>query len=132
MATQPHTGTSGDKSATMYRIIVDDIVILITGHTQAKLLESQLEEIGKVDVLVVPVGGSGYTCDAVGAANLARSVEPRVVVPVHYNDGLKYEVPQQELEEFVKELSAPVEEMVEKYKLKTLPDQLTIQPLSRT
>jgi L-ascorbate metabolism protein UlaG (beta-lactamase superfamily) len=42
-----------------------------------------LEALGKVDVLLVPVGG-GNTLEAVGAAEVARQVEPRVVVPMHY------------------------------------------------
>lgn len=132
ISAQPHTGTSGDKSATMYRVIVADITILITGHIDSKLSESQLEEIGTVDILIVPVGGSGYTSDAVSAANIVRFIEPKLVIPVHYNDGLKYEVPQQPLEDFVKELSVQVEEPLEKYKFKSLPEQLTIQPLKRS
>lgn len=131
VAVQPHTGSSGDKSSTMYRLVIDDTNILVVGHVDEKNAESQLEEVGMVDVVIIPIGGGGYTLDAVGAANLIRAVEPKLVIPVHYSDGLAYDVPQQELEIFTKELSAHTEEATDKYKLKSLPEQLTVQPLVR-
>lgn len=134
ISTQPHTAASGDKSATMYWIHAADLRILVTGHIDSKLTEEQLEAIGIVDVLVVPVGGNGYTLDAVGAATVVRAVEPKIVIPVHTSDdGLKYEVPQAEVELFVKELGAPVaEEAPERLKFKGLPEQLTVQLLKKT
>lgn len=131
VATQPHTGSVGDKSATMYRYAINDINILFVGHADEKQAESQLEEIGVVDIMIVPVGGGGYTLDSVAAANLVRAVEPKLVIPVHYADGLQYDVPQQDLEAFTKELSAHTEEATDKLKLKSLPEQLTVQPLVR-
>jgi L-ascorbate metabolism protein UlaG (beta-lactamase superfamily) len=130
---QAHTAPFGDKSATVYWIGSHDLRVLVVGHIDAKLTEEQLESIGTVDVAIVPVGGSGYTLDAVGAASVVRAIEPKVVIPVHSaDDGLQYDVPQQELDLFVKELGAPVaEEKVEKYKFKTLPEQLTIQIITK-
>lgn len=133
VAVQPHTGSAGDKSATMYRYTTNDINILFVGHVDDKHAESQLEEIGVVDIMIVPVGGGGYTLDSVGAANLVRAVEPRLVIPVHYNDGLQYDVPQQELELFIKELGTPVaEDQPDKLKIKSLPEQLTVQVIKRS
>ncbi len=130
---QPHTATTGDKSATIYRFSSNDIIVLFTGHIDSKLTEEQLESIGVVDVVIVPVGGNGYTLDAVGAATVVRALEPKMVIPVHSSDdGLTYDVAQQAIELFVKELGAPVaEEVVEKYKFKVLPDILTIQLLKK-
>ena len=126
---QPHIGASGDKSATIYRITASDITVLVVGHIDAKLTEEQLEKIGMIDILVVPVGGNGYTLDAVGAATVVRSIEPKMIIPVHCSDdGLKYDVPQSERDLFVKELGAPVaEDAPDKLKLKALPEQTTIQ-----
>ena len=59
IAAQPHTATSGDESATMYRITTNGISVLVTGHINEKLSELQLEAIGVVDVVIVPVGGGG-------------------------------------------------------------------------
>lgn len=134
IATQPHTGASGDKSATIYRITSQDIIVLVVGHTAGQLSEEQLELIGIVDVVVVPVGGNGYTLDGVGAATVVRAIEPKMVIPVHSNeDDLRYQVPQTDRQDFIKELSAPVaEDIVEKLKIKTLPEQLTIQLMKRS
>jgi hypothetical protein len=125
----------GEKLATMYRIEIGDVRIALIGNIAAKLSENQLEEIGVVDIVILPVGGGGLTLDPSSAAAQVRSIDPKVVIPVHYaDDALKYEVPQEQLEVFVKELGAPVEKIAGKYKLKggqTLPATLTIMELSR-
>lgn len=134
IAAQSHTAPVGDTSATMYRLIAHDISVLVTGHVNEKISEQQLEAIGMVDVVIVPVGNSGYTLDGIGAAALVRAVEPKLVIPVHSSDdGLKYEVPQQSCESFEKELGAVIaEDVPEKLKLKSLPEMLTVQKLSRS
>lgn len=130
ISAQPFQGASGDMSATMYRLNDSEVSVLLVGAVNEKLSEDQLELIGMVDVMVVPVGGNGYSTDAIGASTLVRAVEPKVVIPVFYSeDGVKYNVPPASLEAFVKELGAPAEEAVEKYKVKNLPEQLTVQPV---
>lgn len=134
IAAQPHTSPSGDNSATMYRLQAGDLRVLIVGHVAPSLSENQLESIGVVDVVVIPVGGGGYTLDSTGAATIVRSIEPKLVIPVHYNDsGIPYEVPQAEVDLFTKELGAPVAEpSVDKLKIKSLPEQMTVQIINRS
>ena len=136
IAAQRHLDTEADpKVSTIYRIETGDIRAAVIGNVYEKLTENQLEAIGIVDVLIIPVGGSGYTLDATGAATIIRQIEPKIVVPVHYDDpAIKYEVPQSDLETFVKELGAPVEE-TPKLKLKSagsLPASLTVYTVSRS
>lgn len=136
-AAQRHIDTEADdKIATIYRIEVGDVRIALVGNIAPKLSEDQLEALGMVDIVVLPVGGGGYTLDATAAAALVRSIDPKVVIPVHYADkALSYEVPQDELATFVGELGAPVEEPVAKYKVKSvtsLPATLTVAELSRS
>jgi L-ascorbate metabolism protein UlaG (beta-lactamase superfamily) len=50
---------------------------------QPALRLEQREAMGAVDVLFVPVGG-GPTIGGVAAAELVRSLAPRLVVPMHY------------------------------------------------
>jgi L-ascorbate metabolism protein UlaG (beta-lactamase superfamily) len=50
---------------------------------QPALRPEQREAIGRVDVLVLPVGG-GPTLDGAQAATVAGELEPRLVVPMHY------------------------------------------------
>ena len=71
-----------------------------------------------------------------GATSIIRQLDPKVVIPVHYNDTtLHYEVPQDGVDEFVKNLGAPVVEAGPKWKLKKitdLPDNLTVVQISKS
>ncbi len=132
-----HIDTSADEPiSTMYRIEIGDVRLAVVGNIDAKLSEEQLEAIGVVDILVVPVGGNGYTLDAVSATTIAKQIDPRVVIPVHYaDDALKYEVPQDGVDEFIKDLAAPVEPVGAKYKVKSaasLPQVLTTVVIDRS
>ncbi|TAH33633.1 Zn-dependent hydrolase [Candidatus Saccharibacteria bacterium] len=130
---QRHIDTAG-KLATMYRIATSDFAVAVVGHVATPLSEEQLEALGVVDVVIVPVGGSGYTLDAHQAVAVVRQLGPKIVIPVHYADkAITYEVPQMELESFIKELGVPVEQMTKlKLKAGTLPETLTAYELQRT
>ena len=135
-AAQRHIDTeeNGLKS-TIYRIEIGDVRVALLGNIADKLSEDQLESLGVVDILILPVGGGGYTLDATAAASLARSIDAKVVIPIHYADNaLKYEVPQDELSTFVSELGAPVE-TVPKYKVKassSIAPTLTVIEITRS
>ena len=136
IAAQRHLDAETDpKISTIYRLETSDIRAAVIGNIYEKLNEDQLEEIGMIDVLIIPVGGGGYTLDATGAAALVRQIEPKVVIPVHYADpAIKYEVPQLDFETFTGELGAEVEE-APKFKLKNaaaLPAALTVYKLARS
>lgn len=121
---------------TIYRVAIDGVRIAVLGNIAPKLSESQLEAIGVVDILVLPVGGGGYTLDPTGATEMVRSIEPNAVIPVHYGDtSLTYEVPQEELSVFTSELGAPVESVGTKYKVKNaaaLPQALQVLVIDRS
>jgi hypothetical protein len=116
---------SEGHSSTMYRIEIDNNRVGLIGNIYEQLSDEQLEDLGVIDMLIIPVGGGGYTLDATGAAALVRTIGPKVVIPIHYADRqLKYETPQNQLDLFVKEMSAPVE-TVAKYKVKQTLGHLT-------
>ena len=121
--------------STIYRVKIGDSRIGIIGNIDKKLSDEQLEGLGVVDILVMPVGGGGYTLDSADAASLVRMIDPKVVIPVHYADkALKYEVPQDELKLFITELGVPVE-TVAKYKPKQLaavPTTLSVVEITRS
>jgi L-ascorbate metabolism protein UlaG (beta-lactamase superfamily) len=129
-----HMDEDGKHSATMYRVIMNGIRVAVLGHVHPNLTEAQLEELGRVDVVIVPVGGNGYTLDAEGARKVIKEIEPAIVIPTHFADkAIKYEVPQNELKAFTDEIGAPTEE-VEKLKLKAgdLPEQMEVKIIKRT
>lgn len=131
-----HLDTAADEPiSTMYRLEVGDVRLAVIGNIADKLEEDQLEALGVIDILIIPVGGSGYTLDATAAVALTRHIDPKVVIPVHYADpAIKYEVPQDVLDTFVKEMGAPLES-VSKYKVKaasSLPPVLTTIEVTRS
>ncbi|MCL2085433.1 MBL fold metallo-hydrolase [Candidatus Saccharibacteria bacterium] len=106
----------GKKRSTLYNISTDDIKIGVFGNIMDNLGEQDLENLGMVDVLILPVGGGGYTLDGVAATKLISKIEPKIVIPIHFAQrGLNYEVPGDDLSAFLKELKATV---VEEKKLK--------------
>jgi len=119
IAARSHMDEEGKQSAVIYTIEADDTKVVVLGHIYPELSEQQLEQIGMVDVAVVPVGGSGYTLDGIGALKVIKQIEPKVVIPTHYADkALKYEVPQAELADAVKNLGMEISETIGKYKIK--------------
>jgi len=119
IAARAHMDEEGSKNAVIYTVQADDTKVAIIGHIYPELSEDQLAAIGLVDVAVVPVGGNGYTLDGAGALKVIKQIEPKVVIPTHYADkAIKYEVPQAELSEAVKNLGMEISETMGKYKIK--------------
>lgn len=60
-----------------------DVSVVHLGDLGHQLTEEQLAAIGKVDGVLVPVGGV-YTVDAQGAKQVCQAIGPKWVVPMHY------------------------------------------------
>ena len=50
------------------------------------LTAGQVQQMGRIDVLLVPIGGY-YTIDAAEAKQVCDLLQPRVIVPMHYRKG---------------------------------------------
>ena len=129
-----HIGEGG-QDATMYRVETDGVRIAVVGHTSAPIDEDDLENLGVIDIAIVPVGGGGYTLDASDAATVIRQISPKVVIPTHFADPqVKYEVPQEKISVFTNEMGGAHEKSTS-FKIKSvsnLPEILTIYELDRT
>jgi L-ascorbate metabolism protein UlaG (beta-lactamase superfamily) len=113
-----HTDLDAAESATVYRVIIDELNVAVIGHISGDLSEDQLEKLGMVDVMIVPAGGHGYTLDAVAVKKLIKKIEPKMVVLTHFaKSGLNYPVPQAELEDILRELAMEAER-TDKLKIK--------------
>lgn len=111
--------TTKELTTTMYRIIIGGLRIGVVGHIHPKLTEEQLETLGTIDILFIPVGGNGYTLDGIGAQKVVKDIEPRVVIPTHYEDAkFNFEVPQTPLDDAIKSLAMEVSETLDTLKLK--------------
>lgn len=62
---------------------IDGLRVCHCGDLGHQLSVKQLEEIGKVDILLVPVG-SVYTIDYAGAIKVMESLKPKVTIAMHF------------------------------------------------
>lgn len=84
-----HDAERGKKRGknTAFLINLDDMVVCHLGDLGHILTTDQLEQIGNsVDILLVPVGGDG-TIDASQAVEVISLIDPRIVIPMHYQVG---------------------------------------------
>lgn len=80
-----HDNTNGkDRGGNvLYKIEIDGVSIVHAGDLGHKLAEAQLDMLGDVGVLLIPVGGK-YTIDAGTAVEIISQMAPKIVIPMHY------------------------------------------------
>jgi L-ascorbate metabolism protein UlaG (beta-lactamase superfamily) len=88
---------------TAFLIETEDVRICHLGDIGHILTPEQAEALSSTDVLLLPVGG-GATIDAVAAAEVVSLLEPKVVVPMHYQTDVSTEN-LDPLDRFLKEMS---------------------------
>jgi len=70
---------------TIYTIETEDLKICHLGDLgQKELTEEQLEEIGEVDILMIPIGGI-FTISSKEAPKIMSQIEPKITIPMHYS-----------------------------------------------
>lgn len=79
-----HQGKQRGKN-TMYKIEIDGVSLLHCGDLGHILTDSVIDELGEIDVLLVPVGGV-YTIGPKEAIAVSESIEPSYVIPMHFKD----------------------------------------------
>lgn len=78
-----NTGGSQRGNNIIYTIKAEGLTICHMGDLGHLLTAGQIEEIGRVDILMIPVGGY-YTIDGDEAAQVVKQINPSVVLPMHY------------------------------------------------
>ncbi len=68
---------------TVFLLEADGLVLCHMGDVGEACSPKLVEKIGRVDVLMLPVGGT-YTVDAIGAKAYIDALQPQVVLPMHY------------------------------------------------
>jgi len=83
-----HDDAGGQKRGPMvlFAFKMDGVRFCHLGDLGSTLGEKELAEIGKVDILFVPVGDI-FTIGAARAWEVVRSVDPLVAIPMHYRTG---------------------------------------------
>lgn len=98
---------------TIYVIEADGLRIAHLGDLGHKLTEKILEQMGSVDILMIPCGGE-YTIGPSAAAEIARNIEANIVIPMHYQTpGLNPKVfaKLDKVDPFLSDLGLPVERL---------------------
>ena len=54
-----------------------------SGHLHHRLTKEHLEELGRIDVLMVPIDGS-FTMGVPFMADVIKQIHPKIVLPMHY------------------------------------------------
>ncbi len=96
-----HDSNQGSERGknTVFCFEVDGVRVAHLGDLGHVLDDGQVKKMGKVDVLLIPVGGF-FTIDAKQAAATVAKLAPKIVIPMHYKTN-KVDFPIQPAEAFL-------------------------------
>ena len=112
-----HDNVQGAKrgSNIVFTFNVDGLRICHAGDLGHSLTAAQLEQIGKVDVLMIPAGGR-MTLGGQGAAEVVKQLQPVIAIPMHYSTkalGLIGKLIFEKEDKFIGAAGAPVHHLKE-------------------
>ena len=85
---------------TMFCFEVDGVRVCHLGDLGHRLSDNQIAELGKMDILLIPVGGL-YTIDAKVATEVCSKLTPKVIIPMHYRNDRCSSFPVAGVDEFL-------------------------------
>ena len=99
-----------DKNVSVFLIESEDMRVLNLTHIKEwNMKEEELESLGEIDILILPVGGN-TVLSASQASKIVNEIEPKIVIPSHYKmSGLIFDL--DPLDKFIKEMGGEKEEM---------------------
>jgi L-ascorbate metabolism protein UlaG (beta-lactamase superfamily) len=103
---------------------IGDLCIAHLGHLHHRLTKEHLEELGRIDVLMVPIDGS-FTMGQPLMVDVVQQIEPRIVLPMHYWGRYQLERFMGLMAPLEPALVIPKEQVIEVAK-QDLPEKLTI------
>jgi len=117
----------------VFKFLIDGLSICHLGDLAHQLDEKQLDAIGMIDVLFLPVGGP-FSLMNDEAIKVANAISPSILIPMHYNDGsypsdTKFKPLDQFLRSFGATAAAEDKLIVEKDRL---PEEMQLVVLRRT
>ena len=120
-------GKSERPENNVFVFYMDDLAICHLGDLNHIPTQNQVEDMGNIDVLMVPVGGGRTALNAAQAAELISLIEPFIVIPIHYqlpNLTVKLDP----VDKFLKEMGITKTESVSNLKLvkTSLPEETQI------
>jgi len=99
-----------DKNVSVFLIESEDMRVLNLTHIKEwNMKEEELESLGEIDILILPVGGN-TVLSASQASKIVNEIEPKIVIPSHYKmPDLIFDL--DPLDKFIKEMGGEKEEM---------------------
>lgn len=111
---------------TVFSFSLNGVHFVHLGDLGHVLSNDDVERLGDVDVLFVPVGGH-FTIDAKAAVEVIKQLQPRVVIPMHYKiEGLSANLPIAGVNDFLKEVGSQPKQLEQanwKFKPADLPEE---------
>lgn len=97
---------------TIYIFEADELRIAHLGDLGYVLSDDEVEEIGEINVLMIPIGGI-YTINVEEAVKVMRSIQPNITIPMHYKEsGLSDQFEKLSgVDEFIKEAELQTEKL---------------------
>ena len=70
---------------TIFTIEAEELRLCHLGDLgQKELTPDQLEKIGEIDILMIPIGGN-YTISGKEAVKIMSQIEPKIIIPIHFD-----------------------------------------------
>jgi len=118
--TAVQTDSHGKKNGETLRNILhvfdyDGLTIAHLGDLKQVPTQSEIEALGNVNVVAIPVGGGGGL-NAASAAEIISMIEPSIIIPMHYKTK-DSTIPLDSLDKFIKEMGLQPIEPVPSFKV---------------
>ena len=96
-----HDDDGGKKrgSTLLFLLEAEDLRVAHLGDLGCLLDADQLDTLGRVDLLMIPVGGF-FTVDPAQALEVIKQLDPRIIVPMHYRTAYNADWPIGPVEDF--------------------------------
>ncbi len=109
-----HDNKKGEERGknTIYVFEIDGLRLCHLGDLGHELPQGIIDDIGTIDILMVPVGGH-YTIGPEEAVKVVQTIEPSIVIPMHFKaEGMNESFNDlSDLDVFLKTLASPVENL---------------------
>lgn len=127
-----HDKSSGKERGKdiIFNMLIDGLNVVHMGDVGHIISKSDVEKLGNVDVLLIPVGGY-FTIDANDADNIIELLKPKVVIPMHFKTS-KCEFPIAPVEDFIRNKEVKKVDGELEVKKESLPSNSVIYVLTPT
>ena len=93
---------AGKENHIVCKYRMDGVDICHLGDIASDCTPDLVDMLGPVDVLLIPIGGNGYTIDAETAKEYVDVLMPEIVIPMHYaSDEYEFDCDLDKLRNFV-------------------------------